>query len=652
MKPQFPLAALLGLILFSIGVVVLSCSAPMVKMPEKQPAIVKHYAELHLSGKSPYLKKSGIYLKEGDLYTVLATGKVNTNYKKYGKHGWEGPGVRMLVFAGRSLASTIWINNIFKSNVTGELGFVVRDGPFDYGRGKALNPNWYQSNRGGFDVAVIVWEKEDYAQIAEFLRLMHALNPTVSVLDDVALIAENHRKIQAAQSAANRQVDETREMISELKKQSTETGQSSAAVGPQNEKIAALEARLASLMQTLAQLDEMKAQLAAEKQKSDHLSQQLQQKTRKEKDLLNRISEAQKAPPIVVIAAPRDGERTEATAVMLNGVVEDDQGVQRIDFYLNNRPLHAENKRGIGVAEPSLQSRIDFNKRIVLDSGINHIKIRAVDRDGQSTEKVLTLHRIEKRRNVWAVIIGINAYPGAPPLKYAVNDARAFYRLLVKDNQVPAENVSLLLDENATLGRIRSTLGTSLKQKAGKDDMVIIYFAGHGATERDALSMDGDGLEKYILPYNARLDDLYGTALPMREIAHIFNRLRAERLIFIADSCYSGATGGRTVGMGGLRANISDAFLDRMAKGRGRVILTASGTNEVSAENDDLNHGVFTYYLLEGLKGGADTDRDGLISVDEAYRYVSAKVRLATGQEQNPLKKGTVEGSLILGIVR
>jgi uncharacterized caspase-like protein len=138
----------------------------------------------------------------------------------------------------------------------------------------------------------------------------------------------------------------------------------------------------------------------------------------------------------------------------------------------------------------------------------------------------------------------------------------------------------------------------------------------------------------------------------MREISHIFKRIQAERLVFIADSCYSGASGGRTIDITGIRASISDSFLDRIAAGKGRVIITASGANEVSVENDDLGHGVFTYYLVEGLKGKADADRDGFITVDEVYRYVSDKVPQATGQEQHPVKKGTVEGRLILGIMR
>jgi len=235
-------------------------------------------------------------------------------------------------------------------------------------------------------------------------------------------------------------------------------------------------------------------------------------------------------------------------------------------------------------------------------------------------------------------------------LKYAVSDAGLFYDHLVKRNQIPAENVVLLLNQEATLMKIRRALGTDLKTKAGKDDMVVIYFAGHGATERDAQSPDGDGLEKYLLPYDADLRDLYATALPMDELSKIFNRIRSERLIFIADACYSGASGGRTIGMGGMRASISEAFIDRIAGGKGRVIMTASGANEVSAEKDELRHGVFTYYLIEGLAGAADIDKDGTVTVDEAYHYVSRQVPAATAQEQHPVKKGTVEGRLILSI--
>ena len=82
------------------------------------------------------------------------------------------------------------------------------------------------------------------------------------------------------------------------------------------------------------------------------------------------------------------------------------------------------------------------------------------------------------------------------------------------------------------------------------------------------------------------------------------------------------------------------------------MILTASDANEVSVEKDELSHGVFTYYLLEGLRGKADLDGDGMITVDEIYRYVSEKVPQATGQDQHPVRKGETTGQIVLGVVK
>lgn len=72
----------------------------------------------------------------------------------------------------------------------------------------------------------------------------------------------------------------------------------------------------------------------------------------------------------------------------------------------------------------------------------------------------------------------------------------------------------------------------------------------------------------------------------------------------------------------------------------------------MSVEKDELRHGVFTYYLLEALRGKGDLDGDGMITVDEVYRYVSLKVPQATGQDQHPVKKGEMRGQIILGVVK
>ena len=637
------------------------CSKPILKMPKSLPPIIKEYKHITLYGNRPGMRNTGVYLHEGDLYSILATGSIDVwprgappLYKYHDvrpEHGWP-----LMVRVGKNLTfNPLWgIKSVQTySTYSGNLYLGIRDGDVDvYGR--PLNPEYYDDNTGSFSVDIIVWEREDWVQIIDFFEKMKEKNPTNKAIIDALANANRYKEIYLAKAKASKEIEKTKKELKELKEEPTkekEQVRPTTGVLERQEKVEELETRLAKLTETLAQLEEMKKKFEEERKRADLLSKELAEKEMREKDLLTKLEHGSKTPPVIVIASPEDGSKVEANIIQLSGVAADGQGLERLEIFINNKPIEKKIGRGVMVKGESYLKRLDFSERIPLEGGENRIKLRAIDSDGLSSEKILTIHKVEIRKNIWAAVIGVNNYPHVRKLQYAVNDAKAFYDHLVHSNQIPAENVTLLLNQEASLTKVRSILGTHLKSKAGKDDMVIIYFAGHGATEKDVMSPDGDGLEKYLLPYDADPKDLYASALPMREISHVFHRIHSERLVFLVDSCYSGASGGRTISLTGMRANISDAFLDRIASGKGRIILTASGANEVSAEDEKLHHGVFTYFLLEGLRGKADTDKDGVITVDEVYSYVSKHVPQATGQEQHPVKKGTVEGRLILGVI-
>jgi len=454
------------------------------------------------------------------------------------------------------------------------------------------------------DVEIIVWKKADWLQIAAFFETMKKDHPnSLSVA-----VACHEACLRYEADAASRKASE--------------------------------------------RIDEARKQWEEERERTAALSKQLEDKEKRERALMGKLAEGAQIPPVILVVSPREGWETEANVVTLSGLIQDDQGLEALEIWVNEEKVKTY---WIGVDPSSGQEpskRLEFQERVPLRKGENQIKINAVDVEGFFAEKIISVRGVEKKRNVWAVVIGVNSYPNVRRLKYAVNDAMAFCNHLVEYNQVPKENVVLLLDEEANLTRLRSALGVYLKNKASKDDMVIIYFAGHGATERDSASPDGDGLEKYLLPYDVDPKELYATAMPMEEISRLFGRIRSDRLVFIVDTCYSGASGGRTISVADLRAGISDGFLDRITGGKGKIILTASGANEVSAESDELQHGIFTHFLIKGLQGQADSDGDGLITVDEVYTYVSKQVPQATNQEQHPVKKGIVEGPLVLSIVR
>ena len=363
----------------------------------------------------------------------------------------------------------------------------------------------------------------------------------------------------------------------------------------------------------------------------------------------------QNAPPVIALASPSDGQQVTADRIQLIGAAASEKGIASLEVRVNGQLVTHRDARGVAV-KPATNNQqttnLEFSERLVLREGKNQIVVTAIDQENISTTRTLAVTRIVDQGKIWAVVIGISKYKQVRSLAFADKDALGIYDYLVSQVGVPKDQVTLLINEQATLNNLKRVLGTELRRKAGPKDTVIIYYAGHGAPETDSTSSDDDGLEKYLVPYEGDPSDLYTTGLPMREVETILQRLASERVIFITDSCYSGATAGRTFATASRRAVVSDAFLARLAKAKGRVVLTASRASEVSEERDNLGHGVFTYYLLEGLKGKADLDGDGIITVDEIYSYVAQKVPEVTGQNQHPMKKGEVEGQLILGRVR
>ncbi len=261
------------------------------------------------------------------------------------------------------------------------------------------------------------------------------------------------------------------------------------------------------------------------------------------------------------------------------------------------------------------------------------------------------------RSDAHAVVIGINEYrdPTIRDLRFARADAEAVYEALTDPEvgRFSPENVTLLLDEQATERNIRKAIGTTLPRRTGPQDTVFIFYAGHGAPVINPGNRSGDGMEKVLVPFDAEQDDLRSTGISMDAIQQFFHWIASKQVLFFIDSCYSGMAGGRTFEHPDFttRAALTDDFLNRLSEGEGRLIVTACGVNEVALETEGMGHGLFTHFLLEGLRGKADRDRDGLVTIDELYQYVYDHVTREArrhGGVMNPVKKGILQGQVYL----
>jgi len=252
----------------------------------------------------------------------------------------------------------------------------------------------------------------------------------------------------------------------------------------------------------------------------------------------------------------------------------------------------------------------------------------------------------------WAVIIGIGKYHDTriPPLRYASLDAKSFYNWIIspQGGKYPPAQVKLLLDEDATGKNIKSALFAWLKQ-AIEEDMVTIYFAGHGSPDSpDSLS------NLFLLPFDTQYDDISTTGFPMWDIETALKRfIKARKVIVIADACHAGGIGQSfdidTRSDRGIKINPIGKHLEGLSKfGDGICVLNAADEAQFSREGENWGggHGVFTYFLLKGLHGEADYNNDSSVTLGELIPFISENVRRATKNAQTPTVAGKFDPAL------
>ena len=240
-------------------------------------------------------------------------------------------------------------------------------------------------------------------------------------------------------------------------------------------------------------------------------------------------------------------------------------------------------------------------------------------------------------RDKWALIIGISNFAdkNIPGLNYTTADAKSF-RDTIEDpkyGKFPADHVHILTDSEATTRNIKMELNW-LARNAAPEDVAVVYIASHGSP-RD---MDTAGAN-YIITHDTEIgpdddpDKLFATALPMVELSNtVATRVRARRTAVFIDTCYSGgaAVGAKAMAPGIGNAGVSKETLAHISQGDGRVILAASTDQEESLESDQLQHGYFTYYLVEALH-----TLGGQATMSQVYDYVRTHVsdRVATDKK-------------------
>jgi uncharacterized caspase-like protein len=250
--------------------------------------------------------------------------------------------------------------------------------------------------------------------------------------------------------------------------------------------------------------------------------------------------------------------------------------------------------------------------------------------------------------------IGLNRYldDRIAGLEYSRSDAELFdatVRRAFLPNQVQTWK---LIDQQATKQRVLTLLGETLARVASKDDIVFLYFSGHGSPET---SEGIDNVSRYLITYDTEYDNIFATAIDVeRDLVRIIERIRSSLILVILDACFSGRAGGRTFEgprLNGLRDHHREAIqLSALKLGSGRVILSACDDDQVAYEDSVLQHGVFTHFLLEALTSSGSVA--GSISITELYDKVMEHVQSYSMGRQTPVMNGRVVGGRVPRLLR
>ncbi|MBL9121395.1 MAG: caspase family protein [Phycisphaerae bacterium] len=251
----------------------------------------------------------------------------------------------------------------------------------------------------------------------------------------------------------------------------------------------------------------------------------------------------------------------------------------------------------------------------------------------------------------FALLVGVADYQDdrIPDLPACERDARDLAKVLTDAGAglFAGDQVTTLVNADVTRNAVVAALD-ELARKAGPDDLVLVYFSGHGATDEKGRA--------YWVMHDTRSDRLRSTAMPELEISELLGEIRTRRLVTIIDACYSAAT----AKLGSTKSLLDLQRLFPEFQGDGRIGMTASKGDQLSMVITDdrdpgFGHSAFTYHVIEGMRGLADArgNGDGVIEVDELWGYVkdrTIETARRQGGNQEPQLKGQVGSRFMLAV--
>lgn len=337
--------------------------------------------------------------------------------------------------------------------------------------------------------------------------------------------------------------------------------------------------------------------------------------------------------PSVRILSPETGAVVDKESIDITiKAVDNGGGIGDINVYLNGSQV-ANDTRSIAIKGKETVNEKTLSFGVPLLEGQNEIRVIAFNSEGsmESMPAIITItsKAVSGTPDIYAIVAGINEYRNKNiSLRYAVPDAKAFAETLKAVARPPLfENVHIKLlatsDETTKESIQRAFAG--IRKKIRPNDIFVFYDASHGV-----IDIVDEAEQYYLLTSNVLLlssRHIGRDAMSQKELIQLIGTIPAQKKLIILDTCHAGKAG-KEIAIALLqqtRGLTESTAIKLLQRAVGSAVFSAASDTQQAIEGY-RGHGLFTYAVIEGLKGGADLNKDGYVKISELQDYVEEKV--------------------------
>lgn len=342
-------------------------------------------------------------------------------------------------------------------------------------------------------------------------------------------------------------------------------------------------------------------------------------------------------PSLHDVQLTQSGDKIEVKFMAMKGK----QRLKKLEVYNNGTLVRTidipqDDYKGLVLIEPA--------------SGLNQIELILKDQAGFESPRITRFYNNTKqvKPDLYLVVMASEKFAnGKFDLYYAAKDAKDVATTMMQSGAFAKIHVKQIYNKTFTTDSIRQL--KLYLSKAGVNDLVMLFFAGHGYLDQD--------LSYYFPTYYTDFNDPKVNSVSYTEFENLFNEIRPMKKLMFIDACFSGEVdneGGEEVQghpekQDSARAvssklfsqstalELSKSVFSELRKNTGATVISSAGGTEAAYEDEKWNNGLFTYCLLKGLKEKmADLNKDGKIHLSELQKYVSEEVNRISDGKQTP----------------